>query len=375
MFIKACVVSSRRLFPNFVFEDTTYNKNPLWKKEDPNRYKYEIATMGCRTRVYDDLYGEKSGAKRGNLSFTTINLPRLAIESRLECIDTMKSFTEEDVISLFFNKLDYYMHMVEDQLIERYHFQCSAFAKQFPFIIKNSMLMESEGLEENDNMKKVLKHGTLSIGFIGLAETLVELVGKHHGESDKAQELGLKIISHMRDMADKMTEEHQLNFSIFASPAEGLAGKFTAKDKKLFGVIPGVTDREYYTNSFHVPVYYNIGAFDKIKKEAPYHALTKAGHIMYIEEDGDPRKNTLAFASVIVEMEHNNIGYGAINHSVDRCLNCGYEGVIDEDKACPKCGNTDDIAHLRRITGYLVGSTKRWNSYKLAELRDRVKHL
>lgn len=375
LFIKSCVVSAHRLFPNFLFLDTPFNQNPLWKKDDPNRYKYELATMGCRTRVYDDLFGEKTCVRRGNLSFTTLNLPRLAIESRLECINTMKEFTNEDVIKIFYSKLDYYLNLIHDQLLERFNFQCSAYGIQFPFITKNRTLMGSENVGPHDKMYEVFKHGTLSIGFIGLAETLVELIGKHHGESDKAQKLGLEIIKHMRDFTDKKTQEDHLNFSLFSTPAEGLSGRFTLMDKKKYGIISGVTDKDYYTNSSHIPVSYHISAFDKIKKEAPYHALTNAGHIMYVEEDGDPRKNTLAFASVVVEMKRNNIGYGAINHAVDRCEKCGYEGQIEEDAACPKCGENENISHLRRITGYLSGSTNRWNSFKLAELKDRVKHL
>lgn len=374
LFIKACVVSAHRLFPNFVFEDTPFNYNPLWNKDDVNRYKYEISTMGCRTRVYDDVFGEKTNARRGNLTFTTINLPRLAIESRLECINDFKDFTQENVIKIFYSKLDYYMNLVHDQLLERYRWQCSAYGRQFPFIIKNNMLMGTEEIGPDDKMNEALKHGSLSIGFIGLAETLVELTGKHHGESEEAQKLGLEIIGHMRKFTDKKTEEDNLNISLFSTPAEGLSGRFTAADKKKFGIIPGVTDKDYYVNSCHVPPAFKISAFDKIKIEAPYHALTNAGHIMYVEEDGDPRKNTLAFTSVVVEMKHNNIGYGAINHSVDRCEKCGYEGVINSEK-CPKCSKEGFISHLRRITGYLVGSTNRWNSFKLAELKDRVKHL
>lgn len=352
LFLKACVVSAHRLFPNFVFEDTPFNRNPLWKENDPNRYKYELSTMGCRTRVYDDIFGEKTNAKRGNLTFTTINLPRLAIESRLECINDLKEFTEHDVISRFYTRLDYYMNLTHDQLLERYRWQCSAYGRQFPFIVKNGMLMGSNKIGPNDKMENTLKHGTLSIGFIGLAEALKELTGYHHGESEESQKLGLEIISHMRRFTDEKTKEDNLNFSLFATPAEGLSGKFTLADREKFGIIPGVTDRDYYTNSHMVPVYYHIGAIDKIKIEAPYHALTNAGHIMYIEQDGDPRKNTLAFASIVVEMKHNNIGYGAINHSVDRCEKCGYEGVINDDE-CPMCFDDGYISHLRRITGYL----------------------
>jgi len=373
LFIRACEVSSRRLFPNFVFEDSTFNQNPLWKQEDPNRYKYEIATMGCRTRVFDNLFGEKSCVSRGNLSFTTINLPRLAIEARLECLETKKEVSNQDVVDIFYNKLNYYMDMAHDQLIERYHFQCSSYAKQFPFIVKNAMLIGTEDMNMDDKMGKALKNGTLSIGFIGLAEALKELTGKHHGEDSEAQKLGLEIITYMRKKTDDMTMKDQLNFSLFATPAEGLSGRFTIIDRKRFGTIPGVTDRDFYTNSNHVPVYYHISAVDKIKIEAPYHELTNAGHIMYIEMDGDPRKNVLAFASVVIEMKRNNIGYGAINHSVDRCCKCGYEGVID--KECPKCHESSLIDRIRRITGYLVGSTDRWNSFKLDELKNRTKHL
>lgn len=372
LFIKACVVSARRLFPNFVFEDSTYNQNPLWDINDPDRYKYELAVMGCRTRVYDDLYGEKTSARRGNLSFTTINLPRLAIESRIELGDKASN---EEVIKLFYKKLDYMLNLVRDQLLERYHWQCSAYARQFPFIVQNGTVMGTEGLKPDDKVGDALKHGSLSIGFIGLAETLKELIGKHHGESDEAEQLGLEIVKHMREYTDKCTEEEQLNFSLFFTPAEGLCGRFTHIDAAEFGIIPGVTDRDFYTNSVHVPVYYNIGAHEKILKEAPFHEYGNAGSILYVEMDGDPLKNTLAFATVVVDMKHNNVNYGAINHAVDRCLDCGYEGVIPKGEACPKCGDTEDISHLRRITGYLVGSTDRWNSGKLAELKARVKHI
>lgn len=373
LFIKACEVSSRRLFPNFVFLDSPYNQNDLWKYDDPNRYKYELAVMGCRTRVYDDIYGEKTSARRGNLSFTTINLPRLAIESRLECIETRKEFDQDDVINIFYKKLDYYMNLVKNQLLERYHWQCSAYGRQFPFIVSNKTILGTEEIDGNDKMEKALKHGTLSIGFIGLAEALKEITGFHHGENDEAQELGIEIIKRMRAFTDKATVDEKLNFSVFATPAEGLSGRMTSIDRKQFGSIDGVTDKEYYTNSQHVPVYYKITAAEKIKKEAPYHALCNAGSIAYVEMDGDPRKNVLAFANIVVEMKFNNVNYGAINHSVDRCINCNYEGIIEDE--CPKCGEKERIDHLRRITGYLVGNTDRWNSYKLAELRDRKKHI
>ena len=370
LFIKACVVSARRLFPNFVFEDSTFNQNPKWDINDPERYKYELALMGCRTRVYDDIYGEKTSARRGNISFTTINLPRLAIEARLEAKN------KEDIIPLFYDKLDYMLNLVRDQLLERYHWQCSAYGKQIPFIVANGTIMGTENLTTEDHLEEAWKHGTLSIGFIGLAETLIELIGKHHGESEEAQELGLQIIKHMREYTDKCTEEEKLNFSLFATPAEGLSGRFTLIDRKKFGIIPGVTDKDYYVNSNHIPPAYHINAHNKIVKEAPYHELTNAGSILYVEFDGDPLKNTLAFATVVVDMKHNNVNYGAINHAVDRCCRCGFEGIINEGEACPKCGEDFNVTHLRRITGYLTGDVKtRWNSFKQAELKDRTKHI
>lgn len=373
LFIKACVVSARRLFPNFVFEDSTFNQNPKWDINDPDRYKYELALMGCRTRVYDDIYGEKTSARRGNISFTTINLPRLAIESKIEAGKDTKL---EDMLPIFYKKLDYYLNLVRDQLLERYHWQCSAYAKQIPFITQNGTIMGTEGLKPEDHLENAWKHGSLSIGFIGLAETLIALTGKHHGESEESQKLGLEIIKHMRDFTDQCIVSEKLNFSLFATPAEGLSGRFTIADRKRFGVIPGITDKDYYVNSNHIPPAFHITAHDKIVKEAPYHALTNAGSILYVEFDGDPLKNTLAFATVVVDMKHNNVNYGAINHAVDRCCTCGFEGIINEGEACPKCGEDLNVSHLRRITGYLVGDVKtRWNSFKQAELKDRTKHI
>lgn len=369
LFIKACKVSAHRLFPNFVFEDTPFNFNEKWNKDDPERYKYELNTMGCRTRVYENVFGEKCGLNRGNNSFVTMNLVRLAIESAIkEPKDTAKR------LEVFFTKLDYYTRLAHDTVLERYHWQCSAYSKQFPFIIKNKMLAGTEALSDpsEDKMEEVFKNGTLSIGFIGLAECLKELTGYHHGESDAAQELGLKIISRIRALTDKYKAEEHLNWSTFATPAEGLSFRFTYIDRARYGIIPGVTDRDFYTNSNHIPVYYHISALEKIKKEAPYHALTNAGHIAYVEMDGEAKKNVKAFAEIIVAMHDNNIGYGSINHAVDRCCNCSYEGVIEE--ACPKCGEQNRIDRIRRITGYLVGTLDRWNSGKLAEEKARVKH-
>ena len=375
LFIKACKVSARRLFPNFLFLDSSFNKNEKWDITDPERYRYELATMGCRTRVYSDINGEKTCLRRGNLSFTTINLPMLAIEAMQEEKD------KERRLELFFLKLDYYIQMVHDQLKERYEWQCSSFARQFPFIVKNGTVMGTEniGNEEYADAKigeEILKHGTLGIGYVGLAETLVALIGCHHGESCEAQELGLKIVGRIREACDKFTEEEKLNYGCFASPAESYCGKALRKCRERFGIIPKVTDREYFTNSNHCPVYYPIKAIDKIRLEAPYHELANAGNITYVELDGTARKNVKAFASIVVAMHDNNIGYGSVNHDADRCEKCGYEGQIK--KKCPRCGNDDEkyITNIARITGYLTGNVKsRWNSAKAAELTDRVKHI
>lgn len=375
LFIKACKVSARRLFPNFLFLDSSFNKNEKWNITDPERYRYELATMGCRTRVYSDVNGEKTCLRRGNLSFTTINLPMLAIEAMKEEKD------KERRLELFFLKLDYYIQMVHDQLKERYEWQCSSFARQFPFIVKNGTVMGTEniGNEEYADAKigeEILKHGTLGIGYVGLAETLVALIGCHHGESCEAQELGLKIVGRIREACDQFTEEEKLNYGCFASPAESYCGKALRKCRERFGIIPKATDREYFTNSNHCPVYYPIKAIDKIRLEAPYHELANAGNITYVELDGTARKNVKAFASIVVAMHDNNIGYGSVNHDADRCEKCGYEGQI-KDK-CPRCGNDDEkyITNIARITGYLTGNVKsRWNSAKAAELSDRVKHI
>lgn len=374
LFLKACKVSSRRLFPNFVFLDSTFNRNEKWNADDKDRYKYEVATMGCRTRVYSDINGEKTSARRGNLSFSTINLVRLAIEAKLE-----NKEDEEERIRIFFDKLDYYIQLVHDQLKERYSWQITAFAKQFPFIVKNRMVMGTENIDSLDEKigEAVLRHGTLGIGYIGLAECLKALIGKHHGEDEEAQTLGLRIVGRIREACDSFTNEEKLNYGCFATPAENLAGTFTKRDKKKYGIIEGITDRDYYTNSSHVPVYYPITAMEKIKLEAPYHELANAGNITYIELDGEAKKNVKAFATVIVAMHDNNIGYGSVNHAADHCDICGYEGPIEEH-GCPICGNMDEnyITRIRRITGYLTGDVKsRWNSYKQAELKDRTKHL
>ena len=382
----ACKVTARRFFPNFINLDATFNQHEKWKADDPNRYYYECATMGCRTRVFADRHGEKTSVGRGNLSFTTLNLPKLAIESAYEAqeklglkfelgINSEKNMTSaynKTVKKIFMNKLEDYARIAATQLYERYKFQCTAVAKQFPLLM-SGMWQGSENLKPNDSVEPVLKHGTLSIGFIGLAECLIALTGKHHGESEKSQELGIEIISRLSELCGEFSDKYDLNYSLLATPAEGLSGRFTRMDKKEFGIIPGITDRNYYTNSNHVPVWYKCTAEHKAKIEAPYHALTPAGHIFYIELDGDATHNPATVEAVVNLMDKYNMGYGSINHTRSRCMQCGFENADANLTKCPQCGS-DDIDTIQRITGYLVGTTSRWNSAKLAELKDRVTH-
>ena len=360
LFRLACRVSAKRLFPNFSFLDAPFNLQ--YYKGTPET---EIAYMGCRTRVIGNIYDptKEISPGRGNLSFTSINLPRLAIKSKGD-------------IDEFFEKLDRMIELSIQQLLERFEILCRRHVMNYPFLMGQGVWIDSEKLKPQDEVREVLKHGTLTVGFIGLAETLKSLIGYHHGESEKAQILGLQIIAHMRKRIDEASQKYQLNFSLIATPAEGLAGRFVKLDQKMFGKIKDITDREYYTNSFHVPVYYPISAFDKIKIEAPYHALTNGGHISYIEMDGDPTKNLPAFEKVIRAMHDAHIGYGAINHPVDRDPVCGYNGIIDD--VCPKCGRKESehegFERIRRITGYLVGTLDRFNDAKRAEEAQRVKH-
>lgn len=360
LFQLACRVSAKRLFPNFSFIDAPFNLQ--YYQGTPET---EIAYMGCRTRVIGNSYDptREICPGRGNLSFTSINLPRLAIKSKGD-------------IDEFFEKLDKMIDICIDQLLERFEIQCKRHAMNYPFLMGQGVWIDSEKLKPTDEVREVLKHGTLTVGFIGLAETLKSLIGKHHGESEKAQILGLQIVAHMRKRMDEASQKYHLTFSLIATPAEGLSGRFVKIDRKLYGKIDGVTDRDYYTNSFHVPVYYPISAFDKMKIEGPYHALTNGGHISYIEMDGDPTKNLDAFEKVVRAMHDAHIGYGAINHPVDRDPVCGYNGIIDD--VCPKCGRTEEehreFERIRRITGYLVGTLDRFNDGKRAEERDRVKH-
>ena len=365
LFKLACKVTARRFFPNFVNLDATFNQHKKWRADDPKRYNYEVATMGCRTRVFEDRYGEKTSIGRGNLSFTTINIVRIAIEC-------MGIRDEAERIETFFKRLDNVLEIAARQLDDRFNFQKTALAKQFPLLMSR-LWNGAEVLKPTDTIEPVINHGTLGIGFIGLAECLVALTGKHHGESDASQQLGLRIVSHMRSRANEFSERYDHNYSILATPAEGLSGKFTVKDRKSFGIIPGITDKIYYTNSNHVPVYYHCSPKHKAEIEAPYHELTRGGHIFYVEIDGDATHNPEAIADIVALMDRNNIGYCSVNHNRNRCMDCGYENAADTLDTCPKCG-CHNIDKLQRITGYLVGTTDRWNSAKLAELNDRVVH-
>ena len=361
MFKLACRVSAKRMFPNFAFLDAPFNL----KYYRPGRPETEVAYMGCRTRVIGNVYDPSREIVygRGNLSFTTINLPRIALRSNKN-------------INNFFAELDEKIDLVIDQLLERFEVQACKKVKNLPFLMGQGVWIDSDKLGWEDEVREVLKHGTLSMGFIGLAECLKALTGKHHGESEESQKLGLKIIGHMRKRMDEASQKCKMNFTLLATPAEGLAGRFVKMDRKIYGSIEGVTDREYYTNSFHVPVYYEINAFDKIRIEAPYHELTNAGHITYIEVDGDPTQNLQAFEKIIRAMKEAGIGYGAVNHPIDRDPVCGYTGIIGN--TCPYCGREEGeikFERIRRITGYLVGTLDRFNDAKRSEERDRVKHM
>jgi len=361
LFQLAIRVSAKRLFPNFSFIDAPFNRK-YYKKGRPET---EISYMGCRTRVISNVHDPNREIinGRGNLSFTSVNLPRIAIKANRD-------------LQKFYQMLDEKIDLMIAQLLHRFHIQCSKKVYNYPFLMGQGIWMDSEQLQAQDSIAQVLKHGSLSVGFIGLAETLKALCGKHHGENADSQKLGLEIIAHMRKRMDDKAKETSLNFSLLATPAEGLSGRFVQLDRKRYGVIEGVTDRDYYTNSFHIPVYYPIKVYEKIMLEAPYHNLTNAGHISYVELDGDTCKNLEAFEAVIRCMKQAGIGYGSINHPVDRDPCCGYNGIIDNE--CPKCHRTEQdgpkFERIRRITGYLVGTTDRWNNAKRTEERDRVKH-
>ena len=353
-------VTAKRFFPNFINLDAPFNVHDKWRADDPERYKYECATMGCRTRVFDNRCGERTSIGRGNLSFTTVNLVRLALESK----------GDMDSFNLY---LTHYTALAVEQLMERYEYQRKALKKQFPLLM-SGMWEGSETLKDNDEVGDVIKQGTLSVGFIGLAECLVALTGKHHGESEESQALGLYIIGKMNEVCKFYAEKYNLNISVIATPAEGLSGKFVKKDREDFGVIENVTDRDYYTNSNHVPVWFKCTMEEKMRIEAPYHPLTPAGHIAYLEIDGDPEKNVKAVEQMVNLMRKYNVGYGSINHAKARCLDCGHESGSNLFDECPKCKSTN-VDVLERITGYLVGGTNKWNNGKKSELKDRVSHI
>lgn len=355
LFELALETTAERLFPNFSFLDVPFNAVYY-----DGRPESEVCYMGCRTRVMSNIHGEETAIGRGNLSFTSINLVKLALISGSQ--------------EAFFEALNYYLDVGIQQLLERFEYQCTKRARDFRFLYSQGVWRGGEKLQPEDSVASILKQGTLSLGFIGLAECLVALTGKHHGEDEESWKLGYEIISFMRDRMDKATEEHELNFSVIATPAEGLSGKFVKKDREEFGVISGITNHNYYTNSFHIPVYYNMQAINKIRLEGPFHALCNGGHITYIELDGAAMHNKKALKQIVQAMAEHGVGYGSINHPVDRCKCCSYHGVIGNE--CPSCGNEDEanIERIRRITGYLVGDMSKWNSAKRSEEMDRVKH-
>ena len=352
-------VTAKRFFPNFINLDAPFNVHEKWDVTDPERYRYECATMGCRTRVFDNRCGERTSIGRGNLSFTTVNLVRMALES------------EGDQATFFDYVIDY-TEIAIRQLVQRYMYQRTGLKKQFPLLM-SGMWSGSDELRPDDELGDVLKQGTLSVGFIGLAECLIALTGKHHGESAESQALGLRIIEVMNNVCKKWGEKLGLNIGVIATPAEGLSGRFVKKDRADFGVIENVTDRDYYTNSNHIPVWFKCTMEEKMRIEAPYHPLTPAGHIAYLEVDGDPEKNIKAVEQMVKLMRKHNVGYGSINHARARCIDCGYESGSDLFETCPSC-ESDNVDVLERITGYLVGGTGKWNAGKKSELKDRVSH-
>ena len=362
IFKLACRCSAKRLFPNFSFVDAPFNLK--YYKE--GRPETEISYMGCRTRVIANVHDPEKEVSngRGNLSFTSINLPRLAIKAKGD-------------LNRFFEDLDTKFDLVVDQLMQRFEIQCRKRVYNFPFLMGQGVWLDSDKLKHDSEVREVLKHGTLAVGFIGLAETLTALIGEHHGQSERAQNLGLEIVSHLRARCDAESQKRGMNFTLLATPAEGLAGRFVKIDKKQYGVMAGITDRDYYTNSFHIPVFYKTTAYEKIRIEAPYHALTNAGHISFIEMDGNPLDNLEAFEKVIRYMSESGCGFGSVNHPVDRDPVCGFTGVIEDE--CPSCGRTEtdgqlNFERIRRITGYLVGTLDRFNDGKRAEEKDRLKH-
>ena len=375
LFLQACQTTAKALFPNFMFLDTPFNRHEKWRADDPKRYRYELATMGCRTRVFENLNGEKTSLGRGNLSFTTMNLPRLAIEARIKAESMADNHTpdavEREAKAIFLDAVREMSGFIAEQLYTRYRYQRTALARQFPFMMGNNVWKGGGQLTPNDEVGDVLDQGTLGIGFIGGHNAMVALYGKGHGHSRKAWNTLYEAVEVMNEVADAYKQKYRLNYSVLATPAEGLSGRFTRMDKRKYGIIEGVNDRDYYVNSFHVDVKEPISIIEKIKCEAPFHALTRGGHITYVELDGEAQKNVRSIAKIVKVMHDENIGYGSINHPVDTCHHCGYKGVI-YDK-CPIC-RSENILRMRRITGYLTGDLNSWNSAKRAEEHDRVKH-
>ena len=375
LFLQACQTTAKALFPNFMFLDTPFNRHEKWRAGDPKRYRYELATMGCRTRVFENLNGEKTSLGRGNLSFTTMNLPRLAIEARIKAESMADNHTpdavEREAKAIFLDAVREMSGFIAEQLYTRYRYQRTALARQFPFMMGNNVWKGGGQLNPNDEVGDVLDQGTLGIGFIGGHNAMVALYGKGHGHSRKAWNTLYEAVEVMNEVADAYKQKYRLNYSVLATPAEGLSGRFTRMDKRKYGIIEGVNDRDYYVNSFHVDVKEPISIIEKIKCEAPFHALTRGGHITYVELDGEAQKNVRSIAKIVKVMHDENIGYGSINHPVDTCHHCGYKGVL-YDK-CPIC-RSENILRMRRITGYLTGDLNSWNSAKRAEEHDRVKH-
>ncbi len=375
LLLESCKTTSTSLFPNFLFLDTRYNKHEKWDANDPKRYLYELATMGCRTRVFENINGEKTSAGRGNLSFTSFNMPRLAIEAVRQaedlCPDGDKREVRAEAKRIFLNSVRDISAMIAEQLHERYEYQRTALAIQFPFMMGNQIWKGSERLKPEDQVADVIKSGTLGIGFIGGHNAMVAIYGEGHAKSKEAWDTLYESIVVMNDVAEEYKKKYGLNYSVLATPAEGLAGRFTKMDKRKYGLIEGVNDRDYYVNSFHIDVREQVSIQDKIKLEAPFHAITKAGHITYVELDGEAKKNVLSILKIVKAMKDAEVGYGSINHPVDTCKTCGYKGVIYA--ACPSC-KSENITRMRRITGYLTGSLETWNSAKQSEERERVKH-
>ena len=376
LLLAACRTTSVALFPNFMFLDTPFNKHEKWDANDPKRYMYETATMGCRTRVFENLHSEKSSVGRGNLSFTSLNLPRLAIEARLKAEalypDAEKREVQKVASELFIQSIRSMTSLMAEQLYERYSYQRTALARQFPFMMANGIWKGGEALEANDSVGDVINSGTLGIGFIGGHNAMVAIYGEGHATNKNAYDTLYQSIEAMNEVVEVYKVKYNLNYSVLATPAEGLSGRFTKMDRKRYGSITGVTDKDYYVNSFHIDVKEHIGALDKIRLEAPFHAITKGGHITYVELDGEAKKNVAVILKIVKQMHDDNVGYGSINHPVDTCQKCGYKGIIYTE--CPVC-KSESITRMRRITGYLTGSLESWNSAKQAEERDRMKHV